>query len=205
MSTAPKPRPRPRVRLVNTALNLVGRHGFADAGLAELTAQSQASKNSLYQYFPGGKAELVEASTSLAGRRLLRYIDAATSKGEPHEWIGRFIELWKRVLVRSEFQVGCPLLAAALADGAPRVQDAATAAYTECERRFATALVDYGVEEQAALVFASVFMSSIEGAVARARAARDIYPLTDVYLSMTALLDLTMARPDAVRGATVAE
>ncbi|GAB3127243.1 TetR/AcrR family transcriptional regulator [Tsukamurella serpentis] len=201
MPAAPKPRPRPRVRLVNTALNLVGRHGFADAGLAELTAQSHASKNSLYQYFPGGKAELVEASTSLAGRRLLRYIDAATSKGQPNEWIGRFIELWKRVLVRSEFQVGCPLLAAALADGEPRVQDAATAAYTECERRFAAALVDYGVQEEGALVFASVFMSSIEGAVARARAARDIYPLTDVYHSMMALLEVTMARPDSVGAA----
>ncbi|ADG78803.1 Transcriptional regulator, TetR family OS=Tsukamurella paurometabola (strain ATCC 8368 / DSM/ CCUG 35730 / CIP 100753 / JCM 10117 / KCTC 9821 / NBRC 16120/ NCIMB 702349 / NCTC 13040) OX=521096 GN=Tpau_2194 PE=4 SV=1 [Tsukamurella paurometabola] len=198
MTTAPKPRPRPRARLVNTALTLVGQHGFADAGLTKLTTHSRASKNSLYQYFPGGKAELVEASTALAGRRLLRYIDAATSKGDPHDWIGRFLELWKRVLVRSDFRVGCPLLAAALADGEPRVQEAATAAYTECARRFAVALVDSGVDEEGARVFASVFMSSVEGAVARSRAARDISPLTDVHSSMKALLDLTIAQ-SAVR------
>ena len=193
MTSGPKPRPRPRVRLVNTALTLVSQHGFADAGLAELTAHSKASRNSLYQHFPGGKAELVETSTSLAGRRLLRYIDAATAKGDPYAWIDRFIELWKRVLVRSDYQVGCPVLAAALADGEPRVQAAATAVYTECEEKVAASLVRYGAESTGARAFASMLMSAIEGAVARSRAARDTAPLNDVRVSVHILLSAILA------------
>ncbi len=186
-------RPRPKQRLVNSALTLVSQHGFADAGLAELTAASRASRNSLYQHFPGGKAELVETSTGLAGRRLSRYIDAATSTGDPYVWIDRFIELWKRVLVASDYQTGCPVLAAALADGEPRVQAAATSVYEECQQKVATALVRSGADEGAARVFASMLMSAVEGAVARSRAARDVTPLNDVRDSVRILLDSVLS------------
>jgi AcrR family transcriptional regulator len=58
---------RPRERLVSTAIELVRKHGVEGTGLAELLERSNTARRSIYQHFPKGKLELIEASTYAAG------------------------------------------------------------------------------------------------------------------------------------------
>src|SRR5512132_2930951 len=50
------PPPTLRSRLLNTALELVGRHGLAELSMDELAANAGVSRATLYRLFPGKEA-----------------------------------------------------------------------------------------------------------------------------------------------------
>ena len=59
-----------RQALVETAMRLFRRQGYASTGLNQILSESQAPKGSLYYYFPGGKEALAVAAVELAGSLL---------------------------------------------------------------------------------------------------------------------------------------
>jgi TetR/AcrR family transcriptional regulator, lmrAB and yxaGH operons repressor len=60
----------PRERLVASAIELVRERGVDATGVAELLDHSQTARGSIYKHFPGGKSELVTASTKEAGEQM---------------------------------------------------------------------------------------------------------------------------------------
>ncbi|WP_280357285.1 TetR/AcrR family transcriptional regulator, partial [Nocardia otitidiscaviarum] len=70
----------PRDRLIESAIELVREQGVHGAGLSALLDRSRASRNSLYQHFPEGKGELVEAAPPGGGGRLCGRIPAGSAR-----------------------------------------------------------------------------------------------------------------------------
>lgn len=179
----------PRERLITEAIGLVSERGVHGAGMAELLERSHASRNSLYQHFPGGKGELVETATRTAGSQLADAIDVVTSHGKPRHWLGALVEGWKAVLRSSRFASGCPIMAAALDITEPDVQTAAGEAFTDWTRRLATALTAESFPAEHAASFAGFAISALEGAILQSRARRSLQPLDDVTTQLTQLFD----------------
>ena len=114
-----------RDRLVVTAIDLIRRQGVSGMGLSELLERSGAARRSLYLNFPGGKAELVADATLTAGSMLADGIDSLLSEQGPVGAVRAFVQMWIDNLTNSDFEVGCPIVAAALGRSeAPAAADA---------------------------------------------------------------------------------
>lgn len=74
----PPPKPRPtKDRLIFAAAHLFSDCGYHGVGLAEILAQAQAPKGSLYHHFPNGKSDLALASATWASDQMLLLIAAS--------------------------------------------------------------------------------------------------------------------------------
>lgn len=78
-----------RDQLVSAAFPLVARHGPADLSLDEVAERAAVTRNLLYHYFPGGRADLVgavvdEAERQLAGQSPLQDLDQAIARVLDH-------------------------------------------------------------------------------------------------------------------------
>lgn len=179
----------PRERLVAAAIALVQENGVAATGLAELLERSRCARRSLYQHFPGGKNELIDAATREAGTfaRL-----AVSDLGETRDAAG-VLDLAVRFaadsLERTDFRYGCPIAAAASAPAdAGVVRDAAGAAFGDWIEALEGLLVREGRPVEEARSLARFVVGSIEGALLLSRAARSVEPLEDAARHLRPLL-----------------
>ncbi|MCJ9733355.1 TetR/AcrR family transcriptional regulator, partial [Bradyrhizobium sp. PRIMUS42] len=62
--------PKHRQPIINAAVTLFRRQGFARTGLNDIVDVSGAPKGSLYHYFPDGKSSIAVAAVEEAGRRV---------------------------------------------------------------------------------------------------------------------------------------
>ncbi|MEV0245135.1 TetR/AcrR family transcriptional regulator [Nocardia sp. NPDC050712] len=178
----------PRTRLIESTIALVREQGVPGAGLATLLERSNASRNSLYQHFPAGKAELVTEATKVAGARMSAVFDRVTATGPPDQWLAALVGWWKKALRTSDYATGCPVVGAALAEAEPGVQAAAGAVFDEWNVRLAGALGDAGVPAERARALASLMVSALEGAIVQARATKSVRPLDDLEATLGPLL-----------------
>ncbi|MBH0776000.1 TetR/AcrR family transcriptional regulator [Nocardia bovistercoris] len=178
----------PRERLIDGAIDLVREHGVHGAGLAALLDRSRASRNSLYQHFPFGKGELVEAATVVAGERMSAVIAKVTATGEPAQWLSALTGWWRIGLEASGYRAGCPIVGAALAESEPAVQAAAAAAFADWTRRLAHALAGTGMPVERAESLAGFVVSALEGAIIQSRALKSTRPLDDLETTLAPLL-----------------
>ncbi|WP_309234552.1 TetR/AcrR family transcriptional regulator [Nocardia sp. XZ_19_385] len=181
----------PRERLLESAIELVREQGVPGAGLAALLERSNASRNSLYQHFPSGKAELVAEATKVAGERMSAVFDRVTATGTPDQWLAGLVGWWKKALRNSDYAAGCPVVSAALAEAEPGVQAAAGVVFDDWNDRLATALAAEGVPADRARALASLVLSAMEGAIVQARAMKSVRPLDDVQETLGPLLTLS--------------
>ncbi|TLP69060.1 TetR/AcrR family transcriptional regulator [Parasedimentitalea maritima] len=73
---AAKPRPT-KDRLIRAAAHLFSNRGYHGVGLAEILAEAQAPKGSLYHHFPNGKSDLAMASATWASDQILLLVAAS--------------------------------------------------------------------------------------------------------------------------------
>ena len=74
--------------LVQTAMRLFRRRGYASIGLQEILQESGAPKGSLYHYFPEGKVSLGAAAVDLAGQMINELLtDLANRHKKPEQFV----------------------------------------------------------------------------------------------------------------------
>ncbi|WP_183094401.1 TetR/AcrR family transcriptional regulator [Nocardioides stalactiti] len=184
----------PRERLLASAITLVRQRGVAGTGLNDLLAHSRTARGSIYQHFPGGKDELVAASTRLAGQVVVGRAARAAELDDPVAIVHQVVERARRGLLEHDFGLGCPIVAAAVSgpDHDPAVRAAA-----ETLDRWVEVLCDglerTGLERRTAEGVASLVVSAVEGALLHARAARSVVPLDHVEEQLTFLVQAQSA------------
>lgn len=179
-------RTSPRERLLDATITSLRRHGVQGTGIAELLSSSGTARQSIYQHFPGGKAELVAAATRRAGDFMARR-DGASG---PHAHLDRRVDWWVGQLERHDFALGCPVAAAAIAGSEfPEVVEAAAEVFDTWTRSFADLLVEAGAEPAPSTALARFQISAIEGAILTARALRTVEPLEDLRAHLHRLVD----------------
>lgn len=180
----------PRERLIASAIELVRVHGVDGTGIADILQHSHTARGSIYQHFPGGKSELLAASTTTAAAWIQRLIREITTQVDMATAIEMTIDQIATTLAAEDFQAGCPIAAAAAATpDSQTVGKAAAHAFTSWTTEVAAALEREGRSEQDAASLAGFIVNSIEGALLNARCARSTEPLKHAAQQLRILLE----------------
>lgn len=103
---------------------------------------------------------------------------------------------WRRVLVESNFTMGCPLAAAVIdASGDDRLRQEARALLDQWRDSVHDALIKFGARESTAENDASVLLAALEGALILSRASQSTQPLDTVQRFFTTSLTQAAADP----------
>jgi AcrR family transcriptional regulator len=187
---------RVRDRLTSATATLMQRHGVAGTGIAEILAASGVTRRSIYLNFPGGKAELVAAATRAAGDEMTATVRGYMDEPDP---VGAFTRMWSDVLVSTDFEGGCPIVAAASGrDESPEGASTAADVFTDWSEVLADRLRRDGIKNAAAQSLSTTIVASVEGAVILSRAARSTKPLEQVSRHLNELI--AQHRPAQPRG-----
>lgn len=177
---------RVRDRLTAATTALMQRHGVAGTGIAEILETSGVTRRSIYLNFPGGKAELVAAATRSAGDQMTAALRECIEQPDPIVAIAKFCS---DALVASEFDSGCPIVAAALSRReAAAAADIAVDVFDEWRTMVVGKLMDGGVARRHAKSLSGFIVAAFEGAVILSGAARSTEPLKQVARHLNELL-----------------
>ncbi|TFV55458.1 TetR/AcrR family transcriptional regulator [Mycobacterium sp. PS03-16] len=182
----------PRERMVVSAALLIRERGAHPTAIADVLEHSGAPRGSAYHYFPGGRTQLLcEAVDYAAEFMAKRLADAPSSL----EVLDGLFDGYKKQLQRSDFRAGCPVVAVAVESGDPAkpeqssaVIDRAAAAFARWRDVIEQRLIADGVGEDQAAALAMLVLTSFEGAIVVARAARDLEPLHLVQAQLRLLI-----------------
>ena len=178
---------RVRERLTSATATLMQRHGVAGTGIAEILSTSGVTRRSIYLNFPGGKAELVAAATRSAGDELTDYCCVAASSNGIRS--GRSPRVWSEILVSTDFEGGCPIVAAAFSRAeAPEAASTAADVFAEWGQLLADRLSEDGINRAAAQSLSTTVVAALEGAVILSRAAQSTKPLEQVARHLNELI-----------------
>jgi AcrR family transcriptional regulator len=183
-----------RRRLLDGARRLLAEKGYAGMELRDVASRGKAPRGSIYHHFPGGKRQLAAEAATLEGAEIRALIERSLEEHGVRGTLARFGEIFRRRVLDHPERIGCPVAAAALARPEdPALAAAATAAFQSWEEPIAAALVREGVGEKDAATFAGLVVSTVEGALIRARAAGDRAPLDSAIGGREAALESRLA------------
>jgi AcrR family transcriptional regulator len=167
-----------RALLLKGARQLLAEKGYAGMELRDVAERGKAPRGSIYHHFPGGKAQLAREAAELEGTTIRDLIERSLEQRGLKETLALFGDVFRRRVADYPERIGCPVAAVALARPEdPELAAVATAAFQSWERPIAAALRDEGVSARDAETCAGLVVSTVEGALLRARAAGSQEPL----------------------------
>jgi AcrR family transcriptional regulator len=182
----------PRERMVASAALLIRERGAQATAIADVLAHSGAPRGSAYHHFPGGRTQLLCEAVDYAARYVAERLAGAASSLDA---LDTLFGDYRKQLQRSDFRAGCPVVAVTVEAGDPESPDAAAAVIDRAAAAFerwaatvATLLIGDGVPADRADDLAALILSSFEGALVLARAARDLAPLDRVHRQLRPLV-----------------
>jgi TetR/AcrR family transcriptional repressor of lmrAB and yxaGH operons len=182
-----------RERLLNGARQLLAEKGYAGMELRDVAERGEAPRGSIYHHFPGGKAQLAVEAAELEGREIRKAIERSLEQRGLETTLTMFGDFFRRRVKDHPERIGCPVAASALARPEdPALAEAATAAFQSWEAPIAARLIEEGVSRESAEAFAGLAVSTIEGAILRARAAGSRDPLDSAIAGLQAALAGTL-------------
>ncbi len=167
-----------RALLLKGARQLLAEKGYAGMELRDVAARGKAPRGSIYHHFPGGKVQLAREAAELEGTTIRDLIERSLEQRGLKQTLALFGDVFRRRVADYPERIGCPVAAVALARPEdPELAAVATAAFQSWERPIAAALREEGVNARDAEAFAGLVVSTVEGALLRARAAGSQEPL----------------------------
>lgn len=167
-----------RALLLKGARQLLAEKGYAGMELRDVAERGEAPRGSIYHHFPGGKVQLAREAAELEGATIRDLIERSLEGRGLKQTLALFGDVFRRRVADYPERIGCPVAAVALARPEdPELAAVATAAFQSWERPIAAALRDEGVNARDAEAFAGLVVSTVEGALLRARAAGSQEPL----------------------------
>ena len=184
---------RVRERLTSATAALMQRHGVAGTGIAQILATSGVTRRSIYLNFPGGKSELVAAATRSAGDEMATLLRGCVEQSDP---VAAFTRMWSEVLIDTDFEGGCPIVAAACSrDEAPEAASIAAEVFSDWGQMLADKLRGEGIKSATADSLSTTIVAAVEGAVILCRASRSTQPLEQVSRHLGELIDKHRSAP----------
>ena len=174
------PKPKHREPIINAAVTLFRRQGYAGTGLNDIVDASGAPKGSLYHYFPEGKASIAVAAVEEAGQRMAETLQGlsenATSTGTLLVAHAQLLAKWMR---KSGYRDGCPITTVLL-ELSPQdrgVTAAGRKAYAANMAVLQKKLAADGHSEARAQRLAQLCTSALQGALVQARIEKSGAPI----------------------------
>jgi AcrR family transcriptional regulator len=179
-----------RALLLKGARQLLAEKGYAGMELRDVAERGKAPRGSIYHHFPDGKVQLAREAAELEGATIRDLIERSLEERGLKQTLALFGDVFRRRVADYPERIGCPVAAIALARPEdPELAAVATAAFQSWERPIAAALRDEGVSARDAEAFAGLVVSTVEGALLRARAAGSQEPLDSAIAGLGQALD----------------
>jgi TetR/AcrR family transcriptional regulator, lmrAB and yxaGH operons repressor len=171
-----------RTNMLISAAEVMRERGAAGVTIDEVLTRSGAPRGSVYYHFPDGRNQILAEALRYAGDRITADIDAAADRGAK-VLVRQFVRFWERVLAESDFNAGCPVVAAAIgcADDEVRLAAEATRIFAHWRAALTRAFVADGFPEPDADSLAMMSIAALEGAVVLSRSTRSTDPLRKVH------------------------
>ncbi|WP_262047022.1 TetR/AcrR family transcriptional regulator [Bradyrhizobium sp. Bra78] len=189
--------PRHRQPIINAAVTLFRRQGFARTGLNDIVDVSGAPKGSLYHYFPDGKSSIAVAAVEEAGRRVAATVaKLAAECGSTGDLLRAHARLLAAWMQGSGFRNGCPITTVLL-ELAPReraVSDAGRKAYAARIALLRDKLIADGFARPRAEALAVLCTSALQGALIQARVERSGRPIEITAVELARLIETEVKR-----------
>ena len=190
--------PKHRQPVVNAAVALFRRQGYAGTGLNDIVDASGAPKGSLYYYFPAGKASIAAAAIEEAGRRVAETVaKLASETGSTGDLLRAHARLLSGWLRKSGFRDGCPITTVLL-ELAPEdraVAEAGRKAYTARLKILTAKLITDGFPKARAERLATLCVSALQGALIQARVERSGAAIETAADELARMLEAVSTRP----------
>jgi len=175
--------PTHRDNLVNAAVRLFRRQGYAATGLQQLLEESGAPRGSLYHYFPDGKEEIAAAAVARAGGQVSEMIaELAQKHRSATGFIKGYVRQYADWMEESGYRSGCPI-ATTLLEMSPdseAVTRAGVGAIGDWVDLIAEVLRRDGTSAQSARREAEALVAGLEGALVLSRVTRSTDPILNV-------------------------
>ncbi|WP_396931370.1 TetR/AcrR family transcriptional regulator [Mycolicibacterium sp.] len=183
-----------RQRLIDTTIELVRRRGVGGASVSQILEHSGLARRTLYLNFPDGKPELVASATEFAAAGFASMLDGIVAEGDPVAAVDAFVQAWESALADSDYDAGCPMVAATLGGAdAPAAASAAATAFAQWVGLIAAPLERAGLDAHAAEGLATTVVATVEGAVIMSMAARSPKPLQRAGRDLATLMRVRLA------------
>jgi TetR/AcrR family transcriptional repressor of lmrAB and yxaGH operons len=170
-----------RTSMLTSAAEVMRERGAAGVTIDEVLARSGAPRGSVYYHFPNGRNQILTEALRYSGDAITAGIDAAADQGAK-ALVRRFVEFWQHLLAESDFNAGCPVVAAAIgsADDEPRLTTEAGRIFDRWRTALSRAFVADGFVQSDADSLAVTSIAALEGAVVLCRSTRSATPLHQV-------------------------
>ena len=192
-----------RWRIVEAAMELFWLKGFASTSIADILSRSQVNSGSLYYYFPGKQDVLLAVLEAYRDGIHQMLLEPAWSGVEdPVEKVFALLAQYRRAIVETECQYGCPIgsLALELHDADPIVRqrlaenftawvDAVEGCFRAVGHRFRPDTDFRGLAELA--------LNVMEGGVMQSRTYRDVGHFDRAVTQFRIAVDAMLAREAA--------
>ena len=168
-----------RARMLLSAAEVMRERGAAGVTIDEVLTRSGAPRGSVYYHFPEGRNQILTEALRFAGDAITATIEGAQG-GIP--LVRNFVEFWEQSLAESDFNAGCPVVAAAIgsADDDPALSLVAGEIFDRWRAALSRAFVADGFDDADAGSLAVTCIAALEGAVVLCRSTRSADPLRDV-------------------------
>lgn len=170
-----------RQRMLHSAVELLRERGAAGVTIDAVLARSDAPRGSVYHHFPGGRAQIMTESLTLAGDTIGAIIEQNAAQNSVVT-LRQFGQFWNTLLAQSDFAAGCPVVSVAVGSSPDdeHLQPSVAAIIQRWHTGLVTAIETDGVEPERARRLATMAIAAVEGAVILCRVNRSTAALDDV-------------------------
>lgn len=171
-----------RERLVETARRLFHEHGYTATGIAQILDAAEARSGSLYYFFPTKEDLLLAVLEKYKELLWPMVIQPVFDRvADPVERIFGILDGYRRQLLATKYQSGCPIgnLALELANGIPAARASIADNFTGWRKAIEQCLADAAGRLPASVdrdQLALFVLTTMEGAVMLARSYQNIEP-----------------------------
>jgi TetR/AcrR family transcriptional regulator, lmrAB and yxaGH operons repressor len=156
-----------REDMLGAAVELFRARGYEGVGVAELLEKSGAPRGSLYFHFPGGKQQIGAEVVARVGAEVARRFRELHESGvDLNTFIERVFKTTAKECKERGYTASCPMAAIATGFGSSddKLAAAIREAFNSWEAEMRLAAHARGLSEENAAIFASAFLTAMEGA-----------------------------------------
>ncbi len=186
-----------RQSIIDAAVQLFCRHGYAATGLNDLVKASGAPKGSMYHYFPEGKPAIAVAAIEEAARRVLKSIEEIAARtATTAELLVEHARFLAAMMEASGFRDGCPITTVLLelAPDDQKVAEAGKQALSVRLELLRDKLIEDGYDAVTAEGLAMACTNAVQGSLVMARVESSREPIERTAAQLAEMLDRNAVR-----------
>jgi len=190
-TTQPVEPPGSRERILDAAIRLLRRQGYASTGIKQIVEEGHAPLGSVYHHFPGGKEQLAIEAIETAGERIRRTLATTGAVPDIPAAMNNYFVVHAQRLRDSGWELGCPIanVSQETAVGNEAIRAACTRVFDSWRATLSEVFVHAGVVAREADELATFVLTSYEGALTMSRAVHDVRPMIVAGAAVASLVD----------------